>query len=261
MSDAQLSSDPELTPQRSLAAISKALAQISALPRPRIDGGGWPMAADALAFLQALVEELSPRHIVEFGSGMSTVALARAAAGLDEPGAVTTIENDPAACRTVKAALAYAGVPATVQFAPLVVRRVDGRHLPVYDLRRHRFASNGVADVIVVDGPPSKLGGREGSLRQALSLAAVGTIVILDDADRTVDAEVFSSVVKSHQDQLQRVDCDGFDRGLGMFVVTSPVDVRFDDDMPSCDDIAATRAATTTATPAHEAQRADDAAP
>lgn len=240
MSDAQIPSETELTPQRSLAAISKALAQVSELPRPRIDGGGWPMAADALAFLQALVDELSPRHIVEFGSGLSTVALARAVAGLDEPGAVTTIENDPAACRAAKGALVNAGVPATVQFAPLVVRRVDGRHLPVYDLRQHRFARSGAADIIIVDGPPSKLGGREGSLRQALSLATVGTIVILDDADRTADAEVFSSVFKGHHDQLQQVHCAGFDRGLGVFVVTSPVDVRFDDDMPSCENTAAT---------------------
>jgi predicted O-methyltransferase YrrM len=200
------------------------------------------MAADAVAFLQALIGELSPRHIVEFGSGMSTVALARAAAGLENPGAVTTIENDPAACRAVKTALVSAGVSATIQFAPLVVRRVDGRHLPVYDLRQHRFASNAGADIIIVDGPPSKLGGREGSLRQALSLATVGTIVILDDADRAVDAEVFSSVVRSHRDQLQPVDCDGFDRGLGVFVVTSPVAVHFDDDMPSCEDIGATTA-------------------
>ncbi len=242
MSDAQTPPETELTPQRSLAAISKVLAQVSELPRPRTDGGGWPMAADALAFLQALVEELSPRHIVEFGSGLSTVALARAVAGLDEPGAVTTIENDPAACRAVKAALVNAGVPATVQFAPLVVRRVDGRHLPVYDLRQHRFARSDAADIIIVDGPPSKLGGREGSLRQALSLATVGTIVILDDADRTVDAEVFSSVIKGHHDQLQQVDCAGFDRGLGMVIVTSPVDVRFDDDMPSCENTAATAA-------------------
>ena len=39
----------------------------------------WPLAADALRFMTALVFEAQPRHILELGSGVSTRALARAA--------------------------------------------------------------------------------------------------------------------------------------------------------------------------------------
>ncbi len=224
---------PELMAQRSVAAITSALAQVAEADHQHLDGGGWPMAADALTFLREIVTALEPSHIVEFGSGVSTVELARAADRLGGPCAVTTIENDPAACRAVRAELEHAGVSATVQFAPLVVRRVDGRHLPVYDLRRPRFGSHAAPGLIVVDGPPSMLGGREGSLRQALSLAMVGTILLLDDARREADAEVFAAVARTYHECLETVECDGFDRGMGAFVVTAPVRVGFGDDIPT----------------------------
>jgi hypothetical protein len=74
------------------------------------------------------------------------------------------------------------------------------------------------------------LGGREGSLRQALSLAAVGSVVLLDDADRRAEAEVLAAVRHSHEGCLEAVPCPGFARGLGALVVTAPARVRFDAD-------------------------------
>lgn len=195
------------------------------------DRGGWPMAGDAVGLLTALVAELRAAHVVEFGSGRSTVALAQAAARLPVPGAVTVIENDPEVYGATRAALAAAGVASdrvAVQAAPLVVRRIAGRHLPVYHLRRGDFASAAVPDLVVVDGPPSMLGGRQGALLQALGLAGVGTLVLLDDADRPQEAAVLDSAVRTYRGRLEQLPAPGFSRGLGALVVTAPLDVPVD---------------------------------
>jgi len=195
------------------------------------DAGGWPMADDALTLLSALVVELAPAHVVEFGSGRSTVALVQATARLPAPGAVTALENDPVVRRATRAALAAAGLLSdrvVVQSAPLVVRRVAGRHLPVYHLRRRSFASTATPGLVVVDGPPSMLGGREGSLLQALGLAGVGTLILLDDADRPHETEVLAAATRTYGAALERLACPGFARGLGAFVVTAPLHVRID---------------------------------
>ena len=222
-------------PAAAAAAVAAAAAAVDSLPAP-VDDGGWAMADDTLVFLRALIAELAPRHVLEFGSGASTVVLAEAAGRLVPPAAVTSVENDPVAHQAARDAISASQgtAPATVQLAPLVARRIDGRHLPAYHVRPHEFASRRPPDVIVVDGPPAMLGGREGSLRQALSLAAVGSVVLLDDADRPAEAEVLAAVQRAHDGCLDVVPCPGFARGLGALVVTAPTAVRFDtDDAPA----------------------------
>lgn len=72
------------------------------------------------------------------------------------------------------------------------------------------------------------LGGREGSLRQALGLAAVGTLVLLDDADRAAETATLAAVEHAYGTALQRIPTPGFARGLAAFVVTGPVTVRIE---------------------------------
>ncbi len=64
--------------------------------------------------------------------------------------------------------------------------------LPVYRLRPHRFASSRPADLILIDGPPAALGGREGTLYQVLDFTRPGTLVVVDDANRAEERAVLS---------------------------------------------------------------------
>lgn len=210
------------------------------------DSGGWAMAPDALGFVRALIAETKATHIIEFGAGTSTVEAARALAELGTHGTVTTLENDPDAAVTTRAALDAAGVAAhaDIVFAPLVARRVDGRHLGIYHADPGTFTQTAPPDVIVVDGPPSKLGGREGSLRQALSFAAVGTIVLLDDADRDEETAVLDAVERTHAHCVTRVALDGFARGLGALIVTGVCGVRFGEEHNDTPKLATTDAET-----------------
>lgn len=212
------------------AAVAAVHAASQAAPRGGSDAGGWAMAADALAFLGHLVTGSDISQIVEFGSGESTSTLA---AAVGPSGHVTSIDNDPDAVAATRSALSRSGLDARVRvvFAPLAVRRVDGRHLPVYLFDRAELPAP--AGLVVVDGPPSKLGGREGALRQGLALAGPGTIVVVDDADRAEESEVFAAVAGRHGDGLVVVDVPGFVRGLAVAVVTAPIEVIFGPDDPA----------------------------
>src|SRR5262249_48017177 len=55
----------------------------------------WKLAPDALRCVSALVTKLRPRHIVEFGSGLSTQVLARSAIGVGLSCAISSIDHDP----------------------------------------------------------------------------------------------------------------------------------------------------------------------
>jgi predicted O-methyltransferase YrrM len=155
----------------------------------------WALPADEQRFLASLVARLRPQHILELGSGTSTQLFARAAALLETPCCITSVEHDPDFRQTTISGLENpprAGRRVAVQFAPLVLRECGGMLLPVYRLRPHRFATSCPADLILIDGPPAALGGREGTLYQMLDFTRPGTLILLDDANRAEERAVLS---------------------------------------------------------------------
>src|SRR5580765_8542526 len=167
----------------SSGAIDAALADFANVdlswiqPAPTDDG--WTLAPDALKFVISLVRHLKPRHILEFGSGLSTRVLARACADLKLKCAISSVDHDPEF-----AAKGKAEGRVRLQIAPLVARDCGGKILPLYYLESKKFASRRAVDLVVVDGPPVNLGGREGTLYQAMEFVRPGTVVLLDDAGR-----------------------------------------------------------------------------
>src|SRR5215471_13319673 len=63
--------------------------------QPPPETTGWTLAADALRFIDALVRQLRPKHVIEFGAGLSTKVLARACVQMGAPCAISSIDHDP----------------------------------------------------------------------------------------------------------------------------------------------------------------------
>jgi hypothetical protein len=110
-----------------------------------------------------------------------------------------------------------------VQIAPLVVRECGGKLLPVYLWDASRFASPEPADLVVIDGPPALLGGREGTLYQVMDHIGPGTVVLLDDADRLEEQIVTGHWIDNLGDAIELRRLPGFTRGLAAVVVRQPV--------------------------------------
>lgn len=194
--------------------------------QPPPSNDGWTLAMDALRFLTRLVKHLRPRHILEFGSGLSTRVLARACAELQQRCCISSVDHDPEFGPATARELTdqrKAGCRVRFQLAPLVVRDCGGKLLPFYHIRPERLASRSPVDLVVIDGPPVVLGGREGMLYQAMDFARRGTLLLLDDADRTEERIVLSRWQDSLGEAIEVDRLPGFTKGMGSIIVREPV--------------------------------------
>jgi len=142
----------------------------------------WSAAADFLERIVAHAETARPRRIVECGSGLSTLMLARACV-LNGAGEVISLENGAEFAAATRAECARRHLPARVLHAPLQDYAIAGEHWPWYAL--DEMDANDI-DMLVIDGPPGFL--RPEARYPALPLLrhrlAPGCTIFLDDAAR-----------------------------------------------------------------------------
>jgi predicted O-methyltransferase YrrM len=143
---------------------------------------GWAGTPGLLLTLVDEVEALRPRLVVEFGSGLSTLVLARALA-LHAPGArLLSFDHDAGFAQITRRRLAALGLSADVRHAPLASAARFGVDGEWYD---HGPLPAGV-ELLLIDGPPAwaKEGARAAAGPAALPSLAPGGVALLDDADR-----------------------------------------------------------------------------
>ncbi|HEV8485822.1 MAG TPA: class I SAM-dependent methyltransferase [Blastocatellia bacterium] len=211
------------------AAISAALVEAAEIdlswlePCPSLTG--WELAPDALRLLASLVSRLRPQHILEFGSGLSTRVMARACVYLGGTRWITSVDHDPvfahAAAEQFKGQETCCRI--SFQLAPLIARDCTGRSLPMYYIQADQIASSLPADLIVIDGPPAALGGREGVLYQALDFARPGTVLVLDDAAREMELLALSRWQDNLGEAVEVNLLPGFAKGMAAAVVKEAV--------------------------------------
>jgi predicted O-methyltransferase YrrM len=227
LSEIQLPPSASERVARAVEALDVALREAPAVDLEWLDESladdSWALAPDALRLLAALVAELRPRHVVEFGSGASTVVLAYAAA-YSGGSVISSVDHDPAyLARTAKLLQGQEGERlVSLQLAPLVARvRADELH-PHYLLERAALASERPADLVLIDGPPAALGGRAGMLYQSLDLVQAGTVVLLDDAKREPERGAVARWAARLGDAVLIGRPSGYTRGLAAIVVAAP---------------------------------------
>lgn len=112
---------------------------------------GWAASPELASLLIDLILEHRPDHVLELGSGASTLVIAYALEQVGH-GRVTALDHDASYAEQTARQLAMHGLAerATVVAAPLVDHRLDGatwRWYDVGDVGRP-------IDLLVVDGPP-----------------------------------------------------------------------------------------------------------
>ena len=218
-----------VTPAAARAALDAARESLDFVDlswlEPEGERDAWTLADDTLRFVTSVLGHLRPDRVLEFGSGVSTRVLAAGCARLDEPAIVVALENDPVFERRTTEALGRDGAlgRTRVELTHLVVRRWYGQNLPVYDLPP-TVREAPPPQLVLVDGPPLPLGGRAGSLLQAVHLAEAGTLVLLDDADRSSEQDALALAENVFGPCIEVFVLDGFAKGLAAVVVHRAVD-------------------------------------
>ncbi len=144
--------------------------------------GGWVAAADFLLLLARQVLDQKPKLVVEFGSGVSTVIIARCLQ-LNGGGRLLSFDHDAGFAELTRRRLKRAGVAGEVRAAPLKPN-AHGYGGSWYD---HDELPEGI-ELLVIDGPPAwrevEAESRGGAGPAAFAKLAPGAVVLLDDADR-----------------------------------------------------------------------------
>jgi predicted O-methyltransferase YrrM len=185
----------------------------------------WSIAEDTLDFIARLIDQVKPQFILEFGSGVSTIFMALCCQKLSPDCLLISIDHDPEYAKSTARQLQVLAVEAKsrLQVAPLVVRDFGGKHLPAYFLEEADIAVSMPADLVLIDGPPLILGGREGVLYQAMSFVRPGTIILLDDANRTQELETIAKWQDNLGEAIEVKHFQNFAKGLAAIVVRQPV--------------------------------------
>jgi hypothetical protein len=107
--------------------------------------------------------------------------------------------------------------------APLVVREFGGKLCGAYLIQPDKLASKDPVDLVVIDGPPVNLGGREGALYQIMDYARQGTIVLLDDSKRPEEKAAIRAWQQNLGDAIGVEQLASFAKGMAMIVINKPV--------------------------------------
>jgi predicted O-methyltransferase YrrM len=201
--ETELQQTPGLTLE--LDRLSRRLdAGVETLPVP----GGWALSAETLiALINEVVGPTPRQHVVECGSGTSTVWIALAMRQRGS-GHVTALEHDLHFADQTRAQLRAQGLEAwaTVLDAPLTEIDLEGRTVVWFDTAA--FASVPASiDLLFVDGPPGTTGplARHPAYPLLASRLADGGVVVLDDTNRADERETADDWLSRTQDERQLV--------------------------------------------------------
>jgi predicted O-methyltransferase YrrM len=179
--------------------------------RPSSDELPWSDWALRPAALAALVSQLDGgrREIVECGSGVSTIVLARALRASE--GRLHSLEHDPGWATFVRSWLEREGLErvATVIEAPLRPHPLALDGTGWYEQAAlARLPRDGI-ELLLVDGPPAGEPGLGRSRYPALPALAErlvdGAMVVLDDVDRSGEAEVLAAWERETEFRFERL--------------------------------------------------------
>jgi len=141
--------------------------------------GSWKADVGFLTRIVDHIEAHRPAHVVELGSGASTLVTARALA-LNGGGMLTSFDQHGEFVEAVRAWLADHRLSAAVEHAPLVPAGAPWPGL-WYDL--HKLPDR--IDLLLIDGPPWTIHPLvRGSAERLFERLAPGGTVMLDDAAR-----------------------------------------------------------------------------
>jgi len=153
---------------------------------------GWAMDGVFGENLLQLIDEL-PEHVVEVGSGHSSVLMASRLAGHGQ-GHLWAIDHLERFADRTRGWIRERGAGdfATVVHAPLADHEIDGETWPWYDMEVLADALPDRIDLLVVDGPPGKLGkdSRWPAVPLLKERLAGDVAIILDDGDRSDETRI-----------------------------------------------------------------------
>lgn len=155
----------------------------------------WAASPDVLLTLLQHAKESNPKIILDLGSGMSTLVLAKSA----PTAKVISIDNSAEFAQKTRQMLSLHGVVnADVRVAPLTAHASG---VDWYEISQLEDVNN--IDLLFIDGPPGSKNdrARHPALAECLSKLSPRAIIVIDDASRDGEKDLaheFAEALPSH---------------------------------------------------------------
>lgn len=209
--------------------IAEAVAEMGKVPVSKYEHpGSWAMDPASCRFLAGFVRALGAKKIIEFGSGFSTLMMAREIAPL-ENNYLLSIDSSQQYSDMAKEAMEGSGCQAKVEFrvAPLRPRLYGPRLLLSYNLPEGLLEALGPFDLALIDAPHLDYG-RESVLYDVFRALAPGGYIILDDANREDKERAYvRSWQAAYKDAIDPILLEGIGNGLGVIEKISDEKPRY----------------------------------
>lgn len=153
----------------------------------------WVASPDLLLYIYEIVLEKKPKNIVEFGSGFSTIVIAKA---LQQNGCghITSLEHMNNFVNSIKFMIDGEDLSefADIRHSPLITLNTSEEDSYWYDSSYLSDLSN--IDLVIIDGPPAKTckHARYPAIPALINKLDRNALIILDDANRTEEKEIIS---------------------------------------------------------------------
>jgi len=179
--------------------------------------GTWSVSVELGRLLADLVRRFRPTSVLEFGSGQSSLILARALAA-NGGRRITSIDHEARFSRTAWEAIEkLPGVDARRVEAPLRWSLERWGVQRVYAGCAEVIAARGPHDFLLIDGPQWWYG-REATLHLAVPSLAPGALIVLDDAGRHGERAILARWLATYPGLRWVADAPGFPR-MGVAVL------------------------------------------
>lgn len=158
-------------------------------PLPK--AGGWAASVDFLTQIISLLREAKPEHVVELGSGLSTLIIAAELRRIGR-GSLTSIQHDPDYAAITRCNIALHGLQDYVdlRIAPLMTNEKWAPEVPWYDV--NTLSDLQSVDLLIIDGPPMPVHPlvRSPALPFFMQRFSPRWTALLDDASRKGEQEI-----------------------------------------------------------------------
>jgi predicted O-methyltransferase YrrM len=177
--------------------------------------GSWALDPASCRFLAAFTSALGAKKVLEFGSGFSTLMMAREIAS-QEGNYLLSVDDSPKYTALAKEAFETSDCKAKVEFrtAPLRPKLYGTRLLLSYSLPKGLLEALGPFDLVLIDAPHHDFG-RESVFYDAFPAVAPGGYLILDDSSRTgMEKEYVEAWEDAYGEAVDTIMLDGIGNGL-----------------------------------------------
>ena len=177
-------------------------------------------------FLAAFIRATGARKVLEFGSGFSSLMIAREIGAFEE-NYLLSIDNSPQYSSMARESCEISGSQARVEFrvARLLPKVYGSRLLLSYSLPKGLLEALGPFDLALIDAPHHDYG-REGVFYDAFPAVSPGGYIILDDANREEEKANVRNWHAAYGDAIRPILLEGMGNGLNVIE-------KFEDNPPA----------------------------